>query len=111
MGNAQMTLSKCSKKSEDTKSMSEKSDSDYSETPIIKSKKRGKKRSRKALPFIESEESLEQKEDTAPPIIKINELECKTTDEPIEDVSSFLKDVDRTGRGPAMKYRVNKQEK
>ena len=111
MGNAEMTQSKGSKKSEDTRSMSEKSDSVYSDTQNTKCKKRGKKRSSKALPLIESEKNLKEKEESNPPMVMINDLECNTTDEPMEDVSSFLKDVGRTGRGPAMKYRVIKQEK
>ena len=75
MVNAEMTQIKSSKKSEDTRSMSDKSghsnDSVFSEH---KNKKRDKKRCSKALPIIESEERLKEMEEAAPPMVKITDL-------------------------------------
>lgn len=45
-------------------------------------------------------------------MVKISELVTQVQEpiEPTADVSSLIKDVGRTGRGPAMKHRVEKQK-
>ena len=73
-------------------------------------KKRDKKKSLKSINTAVSDDSIKEQESCS--LVRLSEIDCSgTKDEPSEDLGSLIKDIGRTGRGPAMKYRIiTKQE-
>ena len=78
------------------------------DTVMTDTKKRDKKTSSKSLQNLVTDLSLKEQEDC--PMVRVSEIDCSKTLEVLQDLSSLVKDIERTGRGPAKKHRINQQK-